>query len=233
MCLGGQALAAICRAKCSDFSYFSGGAPDLLMIRVRFVDDSGDENHPLKLTDWLGDKWEQLGADRESNFVDDMTEEVKPAKWRRGRKTRSIISNGTTDNCKLESPTALAEVNDQTVNILEVHDEEKSILDNISSSHLKHGEFICNETDLELLLPPDGHSGNWIYESMLVEVKGPTDSLAYKQLLWLEVLQNGGVNALVCHVYEPDTLIEMQEKNTRATTVENKRKMKRPYVRLS
>jgi hypothetical protein len=47
----------------------------------------------------------------------------------------------------------------------------------------------------------------WCFESMFVEVKGPTDHLAYKQLLWLKLLslshyENKQTKAFVCHVKE-------------------------------
>lgn len=52
-------------------------------------------------------------------------------------------------------------------------------------------------TDLPSLLPhlrpnlecaADSTQVEYIFESMCVEVKGPSDHLAYKQLLWLQLL---------------------------------------------
>ena len=47
----------------------------------------------------------------------------------------------------------------------------------------------------------------WRYECMMVEVKGPTDSLADHQLMWLCVLSSSGVATFVAHVKET-SLIE-------------------------
>lgn len=43
-----------------------------------------------------------------------------------------------------------------------------------------------------------------LFEVMFVEVKGPNDHLAYRQLLWLHVLdqRKHGLKAVVCHVKE-------------------------------
>lgn len=43
-----------------------------------------------------------------------------------------------------------------------------------------------------------------LFEVMFVEVKGPNDHLAYRQLLWLHVLDQRkyGLKAVVCHVKE-------------------------------
>lgn len=59
----------------------------------------------------------------------------------------------------------------------------------------------------------DGLPDKYLFEIMFVEVKGPNDHLAYKQLLWLHILdqknsstggQGGvhGMKAVVCHVKE-------------------------------
>jgi VRR-NUC domain len=50
------------------------------------------------------------------------------------------------------------------------------------------------------------HEG-WKYECMMVEVKGPTDSLADHQLMWLCVLSSSNVATFVAHVKET-SLIE-------------------------
>ena len=50
------------------------------------------------------------------------------------------------------------------------------------------------------------HEG-WKYECMMVEVKGPTDSLADHQLMWLCVLSSSSVATFVAHVKET-SLIE-------------------------
>ena len=48
--------------------------------------------------------------------------------------------------------------------------------------------------------------GGWLYECLMVEVKGPTDSLADHQLMWLRMLQRSGVTALVGHVKETEPI---------------------------
>jgi VRR-NUC domain len=48
--------------------------------------------------------------------------------------------------------------------------------------------------------------GGWVFECLMVEVKGPTDSLADHQLMWLRMLQRSGVTALVGHVKETESV---------------------------
>ena len=48
---------------------------------------------------------------------------------------------------------------------------------------------------------------SWRYECMMVEVKGPTDSLADHQLMWLCVLSNSGVATFVAHVKETSLIV--------------------------
>lgn len=44
--------------------------------------------------------------------------------------------------------------------------------------------------------------GRWVYEAMVIEVKGPTDRLAAHQTLWLRLLEYYGVDTWVAHLRE-------------------------------
>jgi len=59
--------------------------------------------------------------------------------------------------------------------------------------------FKCLQEDLSLQYVAD-----LVFESLLVEVKGPSDHLAYKQRLWLEILSQttGNLKAAICMVKE-------------------------------
>lgn len=50
--------------------------------------------------------------------------------------------------------------------------------------------------------------GGWRYECLMLEVKGPTDTLADHQLMWLRMIQRSGVTALVGHVKETESTEE-------------------------
>jgi VRR-NUC domain len=77
---------------------------------------------------------------------------------------------------------------------------EGSAEDCSTSRHLPHSGSeqavsgqVCNRGSV--------HEG-WKYECMMVEVKGPTDSLADHQLMWLCVLSSSSVATFVAHVKE-------------------------------
>lgn len=87
--------------------------------------------------------------------------------------------------------------------------------DRDSSSSGRPDPFVYTGEDLNLsvLLDPsqppsraavDALPLSHLFEVMFVEVKGPNDHLAYRQLLWLHVLDQRkyGLKAVVCHVKE-------------------------------
>lgn len=60
--------------------------------------------------------------------------------------------------------------------------------------------------DASIDAPHRRSHGGWVYECLMVEVKGPTDSLADHQLMWLRMLHRSGVTALVGHVKETESV---------------------------
>jgi VRR-NUC domain len=101
-------------------------------------------------------------------------------------------------------------------------------------SDREHYRFTCKESDLVLpvhpsYVPANAHCefqmlgseegegasksadrrchGGWVFQCLMVEVKGPTDSLADHQLMWLRMLQRSGVTALVGHVKETESVL--------------------------
>jgi hypothetical protein len=64
--LGGAALARICRTLCFDYRHYSGGLPDLLLIRARYVEEA-DADVPstlVDLGDWIGEAFAKENIDR-------------------------------------------------------------------------------------------------------------------------------------------------------------------------
>eukprot|EP00804_Cyclotella_cryptica_P013630 CCRYP_012948-RA/>CCRYP_012948-RA protein AED:0.21 eAED:0.21 QI:450/1/1/1/0/0/2/121/1455 len=64
--LGGAALASICRSLCFDYRHYSGGLPDLLLIRARYVADA-DSDVPstlVDLGDWVGEAFAKENIER-------------------------------------------------------------------------------------------------------------------------------------------------------------------------
>jgi hypothetical protein len=62
--LGGKALASIFRCLCFDYRHFCGGLPDLLLIRARFVDETGTSSSLVDLSDWIGESFSEDSIER-------------------------------------------------------------------------------------------------------------------------------------------------------------------------
>jgi hypothetical protein len=77
--------------------------------------------------------------------------------------------------------------------------------------------FSYEGEDLQLSTLGDG----WVFECMFVEVKGPSDALADKQRLWLQILSSCGLTAYVCKVREG---LENQPKGSHADHASNKKR---------
>ena len=54
--LGGKVLAAIFRCLCLDYRHYSGGLPDILLIRARYVNSDGPSSL-VDLGDWIGEEF--------------------------------------------------------------------------------------------------------------------------------------------------------------------------------
>lgn len=88
-------------------------------------------------------------------------------------------------------------------NGMEESGEESSLLES-SVPYVAVDPFLCMEEGLDGLQLLGESTSEWIFESLLVEVKGPSDHLAYKQRLWLEILGQAthSLKAAVCFVKE-------------------------------
>ena len=84
---------------------------------------------------------------------------------------------------------------------MEESGEETSLLES-SVAYVAVDPFLCMEEGFQLL--GGENTSEWVFESLLVEVKGPSDHLAYKQRLWLEILGQAthSLKAAVCFVKE-------------------------------
>ena len=83
---------------------------------------------------------------------------------------------------------------------MEESGEETSLVE----SYVPVDPFLCTEEGFDGLHLLGVSTSEWIFESLLVEVKGPSDHLAYKQRLWLEILGQAthSMKAAVCFVKE-------------------------------
>lgn len=83
------------------------------------------------------------------------------------------------------------------------HGTEEDDLDRMYGSSLVFGESSSKNEEKDVNIPEI----EFVFESMSVEVKGPTDHLAYKQLFWLKLLSLPFFDrhkAFVCHVKETE-----------------------------
>lgn len=75
--------------------------------------------------------------------------------------------------------------------------------------------FLCLEPDIDLPPPSliqdtlnitpclhQNHQVIWKYETMFVEVKGPTDRLSDTQHRWIHILNSNDMETVICHVKE-------------------------------
>jgi len=261
VCLGGAGLAGIFRMFCVNHSYFSGGAPDLLMIRVvakQAVDKtetkmsspddlqepSRREVDTLDLDDWLGADWESLG--REARETEDYFDLLQPKRGRNreARKTGSSTKKSTPVTSATESEEvdlALPESSmlvDASDGNYDSYDLGQLIADvgETPSPSSRPDPFLCESKDL-CLPSPRSSAQEWSYEACLVEVKGPTDSLAPRQLLWLQALREYGVNAVVCAVHEPSLKMRGNDETSISCSnseggLSRKRRKSSPYIRM-
>ena len=86
--------------------------------------------------------------------------------------------------------------------------QDSSISDDACSSSSSSGR--TGERSEEGYTGSNRYHGAWRYDCMMVEVKGPTDTLAAHQLMWLRVIACSGVTALVGHVKETEMVREAE-----------------------
>ena len=211
VCLGGKSLSVIFRMFCADFSFFSGGAPDLLMIRIF---PYSNIKNKLSMEHVLGQKWNTLGRDDiDAIDYDDLLKET------------------TNKQMKVSNEKTQIQNQDHETFTEMLIDEENTFLNSDNVGMKTNDLFVCTEEDLILPVTSSTSEGKdigWCYECVLVEVKGPTDSLSPKQLLWLQILAYYKVAACICNVQEPEVSIANENKSSR-----KKKKLENDvYVRM-
>ena len=182
VCLGPSVLVGVFRALAMNFKFFSSGAPDLLLLRLR---SSTSPSTTMLLSEVLGDPhWR--GSAHSLDAVSSEEELSQPVK----RHRRFVPS----------SPIFSEEL-------------KAEIEESVDSSPVKADAFICAYSE-DIHLPSHCTS-----ESMLVEVKGPSDHLSRQQISWLKVLRSHGAKAFVCRVRE-DKLMMNHESRPRQRSKE-------------
>lgn len=230
ICIGSMGLAAICKAYASNYKHFYGGAPDLLLVRVKkvFKQRTSDTSHGsgtdsnldrnkvevstqiVPLEELLGVNWKTYG-----NILIDSEDKdwnsLLPTKKNDSRgyiPAEQINADGTTDmNEGWES--------EQGDNEPEPKDDA-TFSQNLCEIQLPEARFICNSLDdFQNCTNQDDFHGEQSFlglccEVFFVEVKGPTDHLAYRQYVWLQILATHN-RAAVCFVKEKSLKMLMEK----------------------
>jgi hypothetical protein len=186
-------------AFCVNFKYFISGAPDLLLFRVRRRTSEGvQENIPISR--YAGENWKESANFRSSpsTAVDDPLDLSVPIKNKKQRSS-SIELHSTPSLHLADSWTP-------SLHLADSCDEENSlsVIEDFGNetSRPALSLFECPfPEDVQSLLD-DIAADELVFESALVEVKGPTDRLSTKQTTWLNLLENKGIRAFVCRVRE-------------------------------
>jgi hypothetical protein len=106
------------------------------------------------------------------------------------------------DSCEEMPPKEQEREPEEQVTVVAGNNEEKE------DQHLQNEEQLPSQPKelLQILSEDDLMSDRYYFESSCIEVKGPTDHLAYKQLFWLQVLSlpaiHSTMTAFVGHVRE-------------------------------
>jgi hypothetical protein len=206
LCLGPPCLARLCLAVARGHSQWRSGAPDLLLLRVSLSNKANcDDRECLSLESLLGAHWQQLhnssafnGRSRETgddNWLEgDLYKPPLPsAASRSSRKQPAAFSSNETN-------TTRGQARNHRLNNVEfdraAEGDEEDAAESYSSPNVRPASSSNDDPLLTPLSFPEyvmnkvsSHGGYQLeFEAMFVEVKGPTDSLAYKQWLWLHLL---------------------------------------------
>lgn len=199
MCLHGTGLATLCLAMSMEFKQFRSGAPDLFLVRVTKPSFSNENKYePVPLSQFLGEEWKKkdnnivfseddlLTSNSSNNSNPDDSEKTNKKKklWITSKKKKPENENEYNEKIEMKDDLNV----DESLEILESND--------IENSQVKQRPGI--------VWPEEFDVNSWRFEAMCVEVKGPTDQLAYKQLLWLQLLSLSihSIKSYVCHVKE-------------------------------
>jgi hypothetical protein len=173
ICIGGLGLSTICKAYAINYRHFGAGFPDLLMIRVSFRKSTNVISNCDKTDD--SNQYIDIG-----NFLE--------AGW---AELSNIDENAVTDSISL--------LDVEGMELLK-NSESEHIFEGITNPNLQNLNFasIIEKNDI---LKLNNLEENFKFEVLFVEVKGPTDHLAYKQNLWLQILSSNCA-AAVCFLKE-------------------------------
>lgn len=212
--LGGIKLGNLCRMYCVAYRQFQSGAPDLLCIRgYRYKEDD------VQFVNWnemIGCCWKS--SFENANILSDKDENYlvhSPTIQSNTQSTKDKITIPVVDSTSIALPDEVTAVDvkdneihadninteqmDGDTNEINIDDWNAEIDYDVMFQH----NFDYNEPDI---LPPKNDDvsewDTWTFECMLVEVKGPTDKLADKQLKWLQALTHFDIPAVVCRVRE-------------------------------
>lgn len=224
MSLGGKALAALCLAFSRSHRQFRSGGPDLFLVRARgrpspsTPSTSGgsvavgipavDLDVLMGGTQWRLPPPNSLRASQGLHpDLDSLSEGPLPATPvsipPSSRPPPATVTPTPKRGVLLSPPENAVAKRSPELQQLDEKDEEDEGGDEADSQPTKKARFVQDEELPESVLCAVV-GGDIMLESMLVEVKGPSDALANKQVIWLQLLGllAPAVQAFVCHVKE-------------------------------
>jgi hypothetical protein len=262
VCMGGPTVAAVCRAMAVNFKHFTGGAPDLMLVRVqrRTVCDTAcacgavrtavvQDYRLVDVAELLGEDWsKQMHMDVRVSPpnrtagglhaggvgvvnqppVDDMQGSADPDA---ADELSMQVDDGAGDHEGGGESPDMTDFEPQSSARSATSAAEQTPL-SMKNAHI-HGLYLaqlapapapvsasftapcCSSgcgADSTLCSATTAFRYEYLLEARFVEVKGPTDSLMFRQRVWLHILNqaaatSGGDNkaqaqAVVCHVKE-------------------------------
>ena len=203
--IGGVGVAAICRAFSTTYRHLRSGLPDLLVVRVK------DANGNLvNLSTLLGEDWKTIGW---GEWQPNPKKKKTPQKNQKKKTNKEEKEEGSNDNDVDvdvgEGIEAKGEKEEKEEEKEEEEEEEATAIGGDKSDKSQRDKSPYDRyayTGPELLPNED-----YKYECILVEVKGPTDHLSEKQIVWLNVFRQNNVAALVVRVRETDCSADIND----------------------
>ena len=183
--MGNSDLCMVCRALAVNYKQFSSGAPDLLLIRVKkrrrrrkgagnIDDHDGFHN----------DDDDDRGDDSDSDGGSDCQDDSHNTGHNAGNEDGIVSSDDVVDislwidSVSHDGTGSYRALLDRSVVVGET-DQDKGISSSLS--------MLLNDEDY-----------HYIFESLYIEVKGPSDHLSFRQRVWLHLLNSG------CDVHDGD-----------------------------
>lgn len=256
LCLGGKGISAVLRTLSIDHKHFSGGLPDLLVVRVMKCQRGKGERKEVEVSENEEDVGEGMDLEKEESkelqksnnddsfsFLDleellgghlsfHATQGINPdlislenssmLDSSKSLKKQLATSSKPSDSIfdffvKQKAPeVSLLSVSggSNTIKNSANHinsddereggeeEEEEEVEDVIGHVPKKYEDPFVYQGPGDLVVPQDDEDSYFKFQCALVEVKGPTDRLSYRQQVWLQVLQESGVSAWVCKISE-------------------------------